>query len=267
MSSLLRSKRKSSTGYYVASAVIGVAMVAAVAYVFYARSTREPDINAVTFCPADGPRGHILVLVDRSDPMAFTQRKAFSVAYREIVRQVPKGHLLSVYALSDDFKATAGPLLELCNPGDGSDVKEFDDNPALRKRVFEQKYLQPFLAREEELVTDRSGKASPILEMVQLAAITGFRKQHVTGEKRLVIVSDMIQNTPELNMYKGVPDYAVFSKTPYGVKARADLQDVKVELRMLMNTPSIQTEQLLDFWKNHMRQGGGRLVLHDPING
>jgi hypothetical protein len=267
MSSLLRSKRKSHTGHYIAAGVIGAAVIGVVAAVYHARSTRTPEPDAQTLCPASGPLGHIVVLVDRSDPMNFTQRKAFSVAYRELVTQVPRGHLLSLYALGDDFKSTAEPLVEVCHPGDGSDVKEFDDNPAKRRRAYEQKYLKPLLDREEELVTQTPGKASPILEMIQLAGITGFRKHRVAGDKRLVIVSDMIQHTPQMSMYRAVPDYAGFSQTPYGVKSRGDLQDVKVEFRMLMNTPAIQNERLLDFWKSYIRQSGGRLVLHDPING
>lgn len=265
--SLLDSHEESSKGWYWAAGMAAVICLCAVAYVGYRNFTRPPGDDEKTLCPASGPLGHVVVLVDKSDPMSFTQRKSFTVVYRELLEQVPRGHLLSVYALGDDFTSTAEPLIELCNPGDGRDVSGLDDNPGQRKKIYETRYLKPFLKREDELVTERPGKASPIMEMVQLAGITGFRKHGVKGEKRLVIVSDMIQNTPQLNMYRGVPDYASFGQTPYGVKSRADLHDVKVEFRMLMNTPTIQNERLLDFWKTYIRQSGGRLVLHDPING
>lgn len=267
MTSRLRSRRKNPL---IPILTITACLMVAGAVVFFAVQSlmaRTPAPNAQTLCPAAGPLGHVVLLVDRSDPMTFTQRKAFTVGYRDVLVHVPTGHLLSVYALGDDFKATAEPLLELCNPGDGKDVSAVDDNPGMRKRAFEQRYLKPFLEKEEELVNETPGKASPILEMIQLTGITGFRKHGAAGEKRLIIVSDMIHHTPGLSMYRGVPDYAGFSQTPYGVKSRADLQDVKVEFRMLMNTPAIQNERLLDFWKSYIRQSGGRLVLHDPING
>lgn len=265
--SLLDSHEESSKGYLLGTIVLVTFVLSVAGYVGYGHFTKPPEDNKTTLCPAAGPLGHVVVLVDKSDPMTFTQRKSFSVIYRDIVTHVPRGHLLSLYALGEDFMSTAEPLMELCNPGDGSDVSTFDDNPGQRKKTYETRYLKPFMEHEEDLVTERSGKASPILEMVQIAGITGFRKHAVSGEKRLVIVSDMIQNTPQLSMYRGVPDYATFERTPYGVKSRADLQDVKVEFRMLMNTPAIQTERLLDFWKTYIRQSGGRLVLHDPING
>ena len=267
MTSLLRSKRKRSIVPYLAIGACVAFGAIVITFVVRGLMERTPPPVAMTLCPAAGPAGHVVLLVDRSDPMSFAQRKAFAVAYRDIVARVPTGHLLSVYALSDDFKETAEPLLELCNPGDGKDATGMNDNPGMLKRAFEKQYLKPFQEREEDLVTESPGKASPILEMVQLVGITGFRKQGIAGEKRLIIVSDMIQNTPQLRMYKGVPDYTAFSKTPYGVKSRADLQDVKVEFRMLMNTPAIQDERMFEFWKSHIRQSGGRVVLHDPING
>jgi hypothetical protein len=265
--SLLDSHEESPKGWALGTAVIVFVVVAVAGFFGYSHFTRPAKDDKTTLCPAAGPLGHVVVLVDKSDPMTFTQRKSFNVIYRDLVTQVQRGHLLSVYALDEDFKSTAEPLLEMCNPGDGRGVSTFDDNPGQRKKVYETRYLKPFLDREEELVTESSGKASPIIEMMQLVGITGFRKHAVAGEKRLIIVSDMIHNTSGLSMYKGVPDYSSFGQTSYGVKSRADLKDVAVELRMLMNTPAIQNEKLLEFWKTYIRQSGGRLVLHDPING
>lgn len=221
-----------------------------------------------TLCPANGPLGHVVLLVDKSDPMTFTQRKDFEVLYEEIVtRVVPKGHLLSVYSLADDFEATAEPLMQLCNPGDGSDASRVDANPVQLKKTFDQKYAKPLLELSDDLITDKPGKLSPILEMVQLTGITGFRKQMVDGERRLIIVSDMIQHTPHLSMYKGAPTYEAFAETSYGKKSLADLKDVKVEFRMLLNTPTVQGEDLFNFWRQHVKHSGGRFVLYEPIKG
>jgi hypothetical protein len=243
--------------------IIGAAGVVIYRFVF----SEKPN-NAETLCPANGPLGHVVLLVDKSDPMTFTQRKDFEVLYKEVVTStVPKGHLLSVYALADDFVATAEPLLEMCNPGDGSDASRFNANPVQLKKSFDERYVKPMLELREDLVTDRPGKASPILEMIQLVGITGFRKHAVAGEKRMIIVSDMIQNTRQLHMYTGVPRYESFAETPYGRKSLADLKGVKVEFRMLLNTPAVQGENLFNFWRQHIKQSGGRFALYEPIKG
>lgn len=265
-----RGRRKGGLFTVVAIAVLllGIAGAAGVVvYRFVAGPTNERD--EASLCPKSGPLGHVVLLVDKSDPLTFTQRKDFEVLYRDVVvSSVPKGHLLSIYALGDDFKSTAEPLMELCNPGDGSDASKLDANPEMQRQTFDEKYLRPLLAMREQLVTGTPGKASPILEMVQLAGITGFNRRAIAAPRRLIVVSDFIQNTPELSMYKaGVPEYDAFRATAYGKRVSADLHDVKVELRMLLNRPELQTERLLKFWQAHVRNAGGRVVTYEPLKG
>jgi hypothetical protein len=249
--------------------VIGLLFIAAVAGVIvYFKQTADEPINAQTMCPKSGPLGHTVLLVDKSDPMSFTQRKDFNVLYGGIInKRVPKGHLLSVYALSSDFKETADPLIELCNPGDGSDVDVKTGNPEKVAKVFREKYVQPMLERSLELVTDKPGKASPLFEMLQLVSITGFRKHDVKGEKRLIIVSDMLHNTPQYSMYKGIPKFKDFTKTPYGARAMTDLANVEVELYILMHTPHLQRADLAYFWEQYVAHAKGKLREVTPIKG
>ncbi|ARV17648.1 hypothetical protein AEP_00688 [Curvibacter sp. AEP1-3] len=263
-----QSKKGPSAGTIIGIAFGSLLIIGAIVAGIYSVVFREKPADRLTLCPASGPLGHVIVLVDKSDPMGFTQRKDFEVLYRDIVTTlVPKHHLLSVYALADDFKATSEPLLELCNPGDGSDVSQLNGNPAMVKKAFDSKYLRPMVDLSDQLLTDKPGKASPILEMVQLVGITGFNKRAVAGEHRLIIISDMVQNSPQLNMYKGVPTYATFAGTPYGQKTLADLKGAKVEIRMLLNTPAVQGEGLLNFWRQYIKQSGGSVVAYEPIKG
>jgi hypothetical protein len=234
----------------------------------YFKINAAKPINAETLCPAGGPEGHIVLLVDKSDPMTFTQRKDFDVIYEEIVKKrVPKGHLLSVYALSDNFKDTADPLIELCNPGDGSDISIKDGNPEKVAKVFRGKYVQPMLDRSIDLVTDKPGKASPLFEMLQLVTITGFRKNDVKGERRLIVVSDMLHNTPEYTMYKTVPKFHEFVNTNYAAKVMTDLSGVKVELQILMHSPQLQKPSLVIFWEEYVFKAKGKIVVINPIQG
>jgi hypothetical protein len=265
-----RGRRNSS--FWTVAGIIGLILViaasgAVVVYKFVKGPADSQD--AATLCPANGPKGHVVLLVDKSDPLTFTQRKDFEVVFRNVIATaVPRGHLLSVYALTDDFKSTAEPLIELCNPGDGRDLGKFDGNPDMQRDDYREKYEAPLLAVRQMLVTDVPGKASPILEMVQMAGITGFGRRAVSGPRRLIVVSDFIQNTPDLPMYKvGVPAYDAFRATPYGRKVAADLKDVKVELRMLLNRQDLQNEKLLKFWQAYVDDAGGRVVTYDPVRG
>ena len=171
--------------------IIGVCAVilAFVAGAVYLWSQVKDPVNTKTLCPKDGPVGHTVLLVDKSDPLTFTQSKEFSVLYREVVtKQIKKGYLLSVYALTDEFKDTAEPLLELCNPGNGSDIDPLTGGKQLAKKLYDEKYVRALLELAPSLVAENPGKASPIMEMIQLAGITGFRRKDVKGPRRLIVV-------------------------------------------------------------------------------
>src|SRR5262249_20764231 len=144
----------------------------------------------------------------------FTQDQAFQGLLRELVtRRVPTGYLLSVFVLGEDFKANAQPLIELCNPGDGSGASELTANPKQLRRQYEQRFIEPLLKESQALVASTPARLSPIFEMLQLAGINGFRAQGVQGERRLVVVSDMLHNTAQFTMYRGAVPYADFARS------------------------------------------------------
>ena len=241
----------------------------AVAVVIYKMLNRSGGIDEVTLCPLDGAAGHVILLVDKSDPMSYTQRKDFEVLYTEVLEsRVPPGHLLSVFALADDFTATAEPIIQRCNPGNGRGASKWTQNEDLLRRTYVDKYIHPLKAKFPELLTEQPGRASPILEMVQLAAITGFRRTPTKGDKLLIVVSDLIQNTkPGLSMYSGIPKYDAFLQTSYGRKLSANLGGVNVEFHVLLNTMPLQGKELLDFWTEFVRRSGGRFKSWEPIKG
>ncbi|GIZ51100.1 hypothetical protein [Noviherbaspirillum aridicola] len=249
--------------------LLGCVVVAAGGAMAYVALTTSEGIDPVTLCPNTGPTSHTIVLVDKSDPMSFTQRKDFDVVYEEIIRKrVPKGGLLSVYALEEDFKDNADPVAERCNPGDGSDVDIKTGNPERARKIFKEKYLDPMVGVADDLTTDRRGKASPIFEMLQLVSI-GFRKHDVRGERELIVFSDMLHNTPGFSMYKDkrLPKFSEFAESSYGARAMTDLQGAKVELQILMHTPQLQKKELAYFWEEYVYKAKGKVTAVNAIKG
>jgi len=234
----------------------------------YFRLQTQPAPDSATLCPAEGPRGHYVLLVDKTDPLSFTQKQSFSVFLEDLVkRRVPEGYLLSVFVLGEDFKSNAQPLVELCNPGAGDNKSALTSNVQRARRTYEEKFIKPLLSQGEALQSSQPAKMSPILEMLQLVAITGFRKHDVQGERKLFLMSDMLHNAASLSMYRGTPSYAEFSDTDYGRKTQADLRDVSVELYYLLNAPQLQTRRNLLFWESYFTKSGARLMQVRPLEG
>jgi hypothetical protein len=239
--------------------IAAVAVAGSAAWLFFGGRDLEPDVK--TLCPASGPKGHVVLLVDRTDPLNFTQKQAFLAYLAEFGRgKVGAGELLSVFVLGEDVASTARPIFEMCNPGRGENKNIWTSNPERIRRQFDEKFLKPMAALADRLQAATPARDSPIMEMLQLVAINGFRAGNVMGPRRLFVVSDMLQNTPAFSQYRGDADFDTFRKTLLFPKVKTDLGGVEVELAYLLNAPERQTRRHAKFWEDYFREMGARLV-------
>nr|WP_305910587.1 hypothetical protein [Methylomarinum sp. Ch1-1]MDP4523388.1 hypothetical protein [Methylomarinum sp. Ch1-1] len=201
----LRKKKNRETKYIYGALFLFLMTIAiaggGIAYYFI---NQGDQIDKVTLCPVSGSVGHVILLVDKTDPLNFTQKQAFQALLEEIVtRKVEIGELVSVFALGEDYKLTAEPLINICNPGNGRDKSELTSNIKRLVNRYESQFRLPMLNLANELTSQEPAKFSPILEMIQLASINGFRGSAVEGPRRLILVSDMMHNTPFTRCTKG----------------------------------------------------------------
>ena len=233
------------------------------------KTLSQPDAPDSLLCPArTGPKGHVILLVDRTDPLSFTQSRAVNQLVEDIAkgRYAREGELLSVFVLGEDFRSTPDPIFERCNPGDGSSRSKLTENPELWKQKHEAEFVKPLMALEPQMRATQAGQWSPIFEMLQVVSLR-FAKYDVRGRKYLILVSDMLHNTPAYSLYKEPPEFAVLQTRPDFAKLRSKLEAVDVELLLLMHTPQLQTRRLSRFWEDYFRDMGGRLQRIDPLPG
>jgi hypothetical protein len=261
--------RQQELRYYLGGGLLFLSVLVVAVFATIARvraGNGAPD--AVTMCPADGPKGHYVLLVDKTDPLTFTQKEAFTVILRDLVeRRTPKGYLLSIFVLGEDYKQNAKPLIELCNPGAGAEKSQWTGDVKGTQKQYEEKFIAPMLKESEALLVSKSAKSSPIFEMLQMVGINGYQKRAISGPRRLFIVSDMLQHTPEFDMYAGDYDFATFEESAYGKKSQAELKDVEVEINYLMNTPRLQSRRNSTFWERYFEKSGARVVSINPVEG
>jgi hypothetical protein len=172
-----------------------------------------------------------------------------------------------VFVLGEDFREGAKPLVEICNPGSGEGKSELTANIQKLNAQFRERFREPLLKQADALISTKPAKNSPIIEMLQLVSINGFRKHAVNGPRRLIIVSDMLHKTPQLSMYQGLPDFDTFASTDYGRKMKMDLGGVDVELHHVLNYPKLQTPRQLAFWEKFFANSGARIVSVRPMEG
>lgn len=234
----------------------------------YVYLQRPDSVDKVTLCPAEGPLAHYVLLVDKTDPLNFTQKQAFNVIIQELIeKRIPEGALFSVFVLGENFTENSAPLIELCNPGTGADKNKYTSNLQRLQAQYRKKFVEPLLKQSESLVSTQPSKESPIFEMLQLVGINAFRKHSIQGERRLILMSDMLHNTQQFTMYKGAVDFTQFASSDYAKKRQLELPGVQVEVHYLMNSPQLQTKRNLKFWEEYFNKAGARIVEVRPLEG
>lgn len=250
-------------------AILLIAMTVCIligALYLYFQGSNPP--NPDSLCPQAGALGQVVVLIDQSTEFDFIQKEAFKTYIKKVAeKEVKEGERLTAFILEEDIKQASIPVFDKCNPGDGSTKNQWTENPEKYAKFYKDKYLTEWLNIEKRLIPQSDLKSSPIMEMLQLVSIDGFRKYNITGRKRLIIISDMLQNTPTFSQYRAQVNFEQFKKTDYFQKVRTKFEAVDVELMYLMHSPQLQTRGHAIFWEDYFREMGAKIISVNLIEG
>ena len=86
--------------------------------------------------------------------------------------------------------------------------------------------------------------------------LNSLRKHDVNGPKELIVLSDLLQNSKQLSMYKSTPDFEAFNATVYAQKTKVNFEGVDIKVHLLQNAPQLQKQNLFDFWKSYFSNSG-----------
>ena len=227
-------------------------------------------IEPKSLCPAKRPPSEIdVLLLDVSDRFSEPQRLQLHNQLARFRDSIPRFGLIEVYTVDRLSRRVTEPVVHLCNPGTGADLNRVYQNPELARKKWEgfASKLDTDIDRQIALPAMRT---SPIFEAIQATGLRTFGKPDFDGlPKRLVIVSDLMQNVPGgLSMYQGVPSFKSFEKTPYYSRVRSDLDGVSVLLYYLARpTVKEQNSNHLAFWRDYLQAQGAEVEGVEKIFG
>jgi len=229
---------------------------------------KKSSIDASNLCPAGGPIGHYVVLIDTTDPLNTAQKAAIDLKLTQLIEQeTPAGYLISVFVLGDNFQTDVKPLIELCNPGDEQGHSELTENIKQIKRRYADRFLEPLRIQTTKLLNSNPASNSPILEMLQMVSLNSIERHAVSGPRKLVVFSDFLQNSKSLSMYREVPNYVAFSELDYARKTKISYRGVQVEAWMLQNSSNQKQSRLIEFWKEYFLKNDALAVNFDLLPG
>ena len=251
-------------GYIIMGSVV-VLLVFATSF-FFINEGKKIKIDPITFCPSDETErfGKTVALLDLTDPLNKAQKEFFLKEIKVLKDQIPKHHSLTIYTLDEDLDLNKSRKLSMCNPGTEDDIKSAYDKISINPKEIKKKWVEGFSRQISNVVNNiivenNSQNTSPVMEMFQLIALREFKDFQGTDNK-IIILSDMIQNTPDMSMYQnGLVDYSNFMNSDYFSKVKTNLNyNVSVELYIIQRDGSRAMQRnpdFVNFWGQYFIMG------------
>jgi hypothetical protein len=263
-------QRRRETRIY---AMISVAVVGIVIGFLYMNNLRDKvALDSQTLCPQNGaPAGVLVVMVDTSDSLNIVQRTAVTNQIQQAISKIPDHAEVQLYTIGPVTSALLEPQVTVCNPGNAEGASELTSNPQLIGKRWKKKFIEPLNRQLDRMLRASGSNDSPIMESIQSVGLSVFNKAalHDLPDKRLLIVSDMLQNTAGYSHYRGDESYSRFRASSYCLRVRPNLDGVDVTILYLRRADlrHLQGKRHLEFWENYFSDAKARLVDVVSIEG
>jgi len=267
--SAARQRKASETSKAIRNIVVILVLVSIVAFFYFRSVLGNLTLDDETLCPSEVV-GVTAVLVDVTDPMNTPQRQDFRNQLDRLLGQIGRHEKLLIVKVDPVGDSLLIPVLTRCNPGSASDVSEVDGNPKKLEKQHREGFVAPMEEAFEGLMEASSAARSPVMESVQSVALSEFQKAEFEGKrKRLIVASDLLQNTDQVSFYQGLPQVDDFVKSQPFHRVSTDLSDIKVELWMLQRDDSTRTQPkaLPLFWERIIDEQGGQVTRVYRVSG
>jgi hypothetical protein len=220
---------------------------------------RIPILDPVTACALGrATSGSTVVVIDRTDPDTPPQAAALRERLRQLEEELEPNELVSVWVISDLPEGSLRRVFCRCFPG-----RQANALLQSRRRVAKRcdsLFSQPLHDLAAGLPGPERAPRSPILEA--LCTLGRAELGGTAGPRRLLVVSDLWQNSRPVSFYPRIPTFTAFRSSPGSDRLIPDLRGVDVEL---LRTPRAGEDlgvelQLLRFWEACLKAAGARSV-------
>lgn len=261
--------------------VLLLLVVAAVAAVFLFKLSLQRQhiaLDPQTHCPLDGPSGYLAVVFDKTDSYNNIQQRFLTRWFKRLKQDLPTGTQVSLYVIDGSGQARLDPSLVVCNPDNGQHANALYENPELLQKRWHERFEQPLDQAISAFMQPSTADSSPIFEMLQVVALSAFppaagsagdSRRDDAKPKRIVLISDMIQHTPEWSQYRGQMDLSKLKASPYFTRVGTNLQGAEVEILYVRRDgkEALQSKRHALFWADYIAAIGGQVTVIERIDG
>lgn len=256
-------RRKDQQGMLLIGAVAAVFLI----LVLFSLFAKKEVTDKQTLCPKSGPRGAVAIITDLTDSLTKTQILSVSnelgvgeISSGTLLEKIPEKFEVRVFSIPGTLELVEGQVRGICNPGDGKKLNELYENPALAKKRWSEAFSEPLKDKlKSALSVTEEAKSSPILETIQIVSLGFLNRPDLRDKPRwLVVISDMLQNTPSYSQFSDDRSYEQLRQTSEFSSLRTALNGVEVSILYVRRSKfqSLQGAKHIKFWESYFRDMG-----------
>lgn len=233
-----RGKRQGWAGL----AMIAAAILALAALVAFRLWLPEPVCTAA-------PTALYAVLLDSTSHLSEAQRLDLGNRLRSIAREMPAGARLQFWKVAPTGDGVPMALGEpACKPDPNPNEWIQNKNQAQEAlREFDEALKQQIDAG----LNAQEQPESPILESLQAIWLRflGSDRYDTDVERHLIVASDLVQNTPALSFYRGLPMTEDLRRNTRYQSLRVPLNGTDVTVLYMRHNDGVKTGRLIELWE------------------
>ena len=228
---------------------------------------RDPS----TYCPIRAaPAAITTIVIDRTDSFSTISKADIEIQLRDVLDAAIENEEISLYVVEPIENSPLTSLITVCNPGNPTYADPWTQNPKLVQRNWRTKFSEPLEKLLNEMLIENKAPVSPIMESILSISVTNFYgDKRANVRKRLILVSDLLQNSQALSFYGNHLNFENFQRSASYRGLNPDLREVSFELLYLQRQTKqkIDEDDLLNFWKKWVESRGGEVVRILRVSG
>ncbi|MFY0659003.1 MAG: hypothetical protein JXR15_00820 [Shimia sp.] len=234
-----------------------VAVVSAASYVAI-QVTKSSKINDATLCRQTGAINTTAILLDLTDPLNATQQARLKTILADELHNTQRDTMITLGVVSED-ESRWGARFAKCKPATGEYANSLYENPGLIAERYQEEFLNPVNETLAAMLTGEKENQSPIMEAMQSLIAETPEFTRVSGSKKLIVVSDMLQHSDTLSFYRR-QGWDFFSENVGSHRLAGNLSAVDIEIYLIPRSgPKIPKRQFAeDFWVRYFDRQGAR---------
>lgn len=248
--------RKREKGPMFWRAAIGGMIVCVFGVFAVAAFNVPPATDTKTACRVDrNDPAHTVMLIDQSDPFNPNDLDWVYEFVDAEARALPKYGRLTVMTPNAANPYNPSVIYAACSPGSPSEANPITQNPRMIEQAFQKDFYEPLKGTVEAALMSDEQPSSPLTEaLYTIADRADFQPSE--GNRRIVVVSDLMQHSDGFSFYRIGADYDAYLGSKLAEqKPRMDHVEVVARIvpRQMYDLPMADVKA---FWRAYFTEAG-----------